>query len=204
MGFTRIGYLCRHVFCVFRHHNVEHIPQQYVSKRWRQDVLPKCVFSIGKRYGIDQTPNSILRNFIVDNIQQCVDRLRSDEDRLSLLHEKVLQIKDQIFKEVPYDPAHKNKGLVIQEVNHISDPDIIEFEPPAGIRNKGCGTKKRLIGPGEKATANTNKQLRRCSYCGERVNDHDTRNCPEKKKDLEKERILEEEEDDSEEVEQDF
>ena len=49
MGFTRIGYLCRHVFCVFRHHNIERIPLKYVHPRWRRDALPSSVHSIANR-----------------------------------------------------------------------------------------------------------------------------------------------------------
>ncbi|KAK9059047.1 hypothetical protein SSX86_021666 [Deinandra increscens subsp. villosa] len=55
MGFKRIGYLCRHAFCVFRHHKVYEIPDRYITQRWTRNVLPSSVFSMGNRYGIDQT-----------------------------------------------------------------------------------------------------------------------------------------------------
>ncbi|XP_076908343.1 protein FAR1-RELATED SEQUENCE 5-like [Bidens hawaiensis] len=96
-GFIRIGYLCRHVFCVFRHHQVDKIPPQYIQSRWLRDALPPSVFSVTNRYCAHQTRNDTIRHRIIDNIQQCVDRVRGNDDRLAILDELVLQIKNQIF-----------------------------------------------------------------------------------------------------------
>ncbi|KAK9070388.1 hypothetical protein SSX86_010790 [Deinandra increscens subsp. villosa] len=192
MGFKRIGYLCRHAFCVFWHHKVYEIPDRYITQRWTRNVLPSYVFSMGNRYGIDQTKSGILRHRVVDNIQQCVDHLRSNEARLILLDEQVQRIKDEIFNELPVETSSNNKRAVIQELNTINDPQEVELEPPPGIRNKGSGTAKRLRGPGEKAMEVINKPLKNCNYCKQKVRNHDSRNCPKKKADLEELKRLKE------------
>ncbi|KAK9075528.1 hypothetical protein SSX86_003852 [Deinandra increscens subsp. villosa] len=192
MGFKRIGYLCRHAFCVFRHHKVYEIPDQYITPRWTRNVLPSSVFSIANRYGIDQSKNGILRHRVLDNIQQCVDRLRSDEERLLLLDKEVQMIKDKIFNELPIDASSNSKRDVIQELNSINDPQEVDLEPPPGIRNKGSGTAKRLRGPGEKAIEIIDKPLKNCNYCKQKVRNHDSRNCPKRKADLEELKKLKE------------
>ncbi|KAD2805252.1 hypothetical protein E3N88_38629 [Mikania micrantha] len=102
MGFTRIGYLCGHVICVFRNYKIENIPIQYVHNRWRRDVLPRSVFSMSNRYCVDQSESSTTRNRIVDNIQQTTDRISNDPDRLALLDKEFEAIKEKIFQEIPY------------------------------------------------------------------------------------------------------
>ncbi|KAK1441086.1 hypothetical protein QVD17_06923 [Tagetes erecta] len=117
MSFTRIGYLCRHVFCVFRHHNIKKIPEQYVHKRWRRDALPKTVFDMDNRYAVNHSENSLLRHSIIDNMQKCVDRVRQNVDKLKEIDQYVLHLKNQIFKDHPIDPGYKNKGVLVEEVD---------------------------------------------------------------------------------------
>ncbi|KAD4584221.1 hypothetical protein E3N88_21822 [Mikania micrantha] len=185
MGFTRIGYLCRHVFCVFRHHKIENIPTQYVHNRWRRVVLPRSVFSMSNRYCVDQSESSTIRNHIMDNIQQTVDRIRNDPERLALLDKEVEAIKEKIFQELPYSQINQTKNAIIQELVNVPEPSNIKYTISPGIRNKGCGTNRRLIGPWEKAIINSQKPKRKCRYCNKMVNNHDSRNCPVKKKDME-------------------
>ncbi|XP_076890378.1 protein FAR-RED IMPAIRED RESPONSE 1-like [Bidens hawaiensis] len=181
-GFIRIGYLCRHVFCVFRHHQVDKIPPQYIQSRWLRDALPLSVFGVTNRYCAHQTRNDTIRHRIIDNIQQCADRVRGNDDRLAMLDEPVLQIKNQICEEFPNEPDYNKKSAVIQDLKGPSTSAVVSFTAPQGIKNKGSGTNKRLIGPGEKALENSKKTPRKCSICKQYVTDHDKRNCPTKKK----------------------
>ncbi|XP_076946972.1 protein FAR1-RELATED SEQUENCE 5-like [Bidens hawaiensis] len=52
MGFTRIGYLCRHVFCIYRHQGIDKIPMKYVSLRWCRDALPSGVYCMENSRGV--------------------------------------------------------------------------------------------------------------------------------------------------------
>ncbi|XP_022007403.1 uncharacterized protein LOC110906602 [Helianthus annuus] len=157
-NFTRIGYLCRHVFCVYRLKNVERIPPQYINDRWRRDALPKQVFSISSRYGVNPHAPSIMRNEILDLVTECVDVARTDEDSLAKLVDQHMDFK----------------------INVLSKQPLFEVANPEVARNKGCGTHTRISGPGEKAKAKPPKrpkQLRLCKRCGLYVDDHDSRNC---------------------------
>ncbi|KAI7738576.1 hypothetical protein M8C21_000885, partial [Ambrosia artemisiifolia] len=88
-SWTRIGYLCRHIFYVFRYTKVEAIPEKYILDRWRREVLPKSVFSIDARYGVDNSASAVMRNELFNLFTQCVDRLNSDPDRLSTFAEQL-------------------------------------------------------------------------------------------------------------------
>ncbi|KAK9075670.1 hypothetical protein SSX86_003996 [Deinandra increscens subsp. villosa] len=46
MGFTRNGYLCRHIFDVFRINAVKQIPRPYIKNRWRRQILPSFLYDI--------------------------------------------------------------------------------------------------------------------------------------------------------------
>nr|KAJ0227196.1 hypothetical protein LSAT_V11C100015620 [Lactuca sativa] len=57
-----------------------------------------------------------------------------------------------------------------------SIPDEINIHPPASIRTKGSGTKKRMVSAIEKAVAATKKKTRMCTGCNQYVN-HNWRTC---------------------------
>ncbi|KAK9075385.1 hypothetical protein SSX86_003708 [Deinandra increscens subsp. villosa] len=152
MCFTRIGYLCRHVFHVFRSNQIHEIPARYVYARWKRNALPARVHDIANRYSVDNSEAGVLRREIVDVVSQCTDRLRREPERLATLLNQLKDIKKTYFR---------NSSL----------------QPPQGIRNKGCGTDSRLIGPGEKAIEQFKKGPRMCKKCKKLVYDHDSRNC---------------------------
>ncbi|XP_022031136.1 protein FAR1-RELATED SEQUENCE 5-like [Helianthus annuus] len=180
-NFTRIGYLCRHVFCVYRLKNVAKIPPQYINDRWRRDALPKQVFSLSSRYGVNPHAPSVMRNEILDLVTECVDVARTDEDSLSKLVDQLRDFKINVLSKQPL-------GTIQNETNECEMEEIVgqpinipvEVANPEVVRNKGCGTHTRISGPGEKAKAKPPKrpkQLRLCKRCGLYVDDHDSRNC---------------------------
>ncbi|XP_076904586.1 uncharacterized protein LOC143560054 [Bidens hawaiensis] len=63
MGFTRVGYLCRHDFCVFRYNQVELIPEKYPPARWMRNVLPDRVHDISNRYSAEDDEESVFKEF---------------------------------------------------------------------------------------------------------------------------------------------
>ncbi|KAJ0704530.1 putative Zinc finger, SWIM-type, MULE transposase domain, FHY3/FAR1 family [Helianthus annuus] len=196
MGFTRVGYLCRHVFCVFRTHNIEKIPLKYVHPRWRKDALPSSIHSLANRYFVNESKRMMLRRRIIDNIQMCTDRVRCNDDKLEELDRQVQLIKDKIFEEFPSEPSYNKNGVIIEELISHSEPSEVTVIAPKGIRNKGCGKHKRLVGSREKGKQkNKGKsklpfkkkgkskfvkkiKKRKCNFCNELVDDHDSRNCP--------------------------
>ncbi|KAJ0736355.1 putative Zinc finger, SWIM-type, MULE transposase domain, FHY3/FAR1 family [Helianthus annuus] len=180
-NFTRIGYLCRHVFCVYRLKNVERIPPQYINDRWRRDALPKQVFSISSRYGVNPHAPSVMRNEILDLVTECVDVARTDEDSLAKLVDQLRDFKINVLSKQPLSTI-QNESNECEMEEIVGQPVNIPVEVanPEVARNKGCGTHTRISGPGEKAKAKPPKrpkQLRLCKRCGLYVDDHDSRNC---------------------------
>nr|GEV91212.1 FAR1 DNA binding domain-containing protein [Tanacetum cinerariifolium] len=49
--YNRHGFLCRHVFCVFRIYEIHKIPDVYLNRRWTKNVLPAYLLDKRHRYG---------------------------------------------------------------------------------------------------------------------------------------------------------
>ncbi|PWA52628.1 FAR1 DNA binding domain, Zinc finger, SWIM-type, MULE transposase domain, FHY3/FAR1 family [Artemisia annua] len=176
--FGRHGYLCRHIFCVFRINSVNQIPDMYVSKRWTKDVLPNHLLEKRHRYGpcIEETDK--LADDIHASIEYCIDRIRNDAEKLTELLEKVNELKRNLDAELPIEKRKTNNEEEFQKLLGVTTPKQVIVKAPQGIRNKGCGTGgSRFIGPGEKAKSKskTNKTSRTCSICNE--TGHNMRTC---------------------------
>ncbi|KAD6795856.1 hypothetical protein E3N88_06752 [Mikania micrantha] len=176
MGFTRIGLLCRHIFCVFRILQIREIPDRYVSKRWRREVLPSRVYSISNRLSVDTSELASLRNEVMDCVNICVDRLCTRVDDLSCFAEKMKEIKKEVLSDYPVLSAGKRRAAAIENLVGRLDESDNALMPPPGIRNKGCGTNRRLVGPGELSVEKAKKTPRLCRSC-KKISYHDSRNC---------------------------
>ncbi|KAL8260322.1 hypothetical protein R6Q59_028275, partial [Mikania micrantha] len=67
---------------------VVRMPSEYIVKPWMKDVLPKRIFEIQYHYGVDNSPEALLRNEILDVVADCVDLLRYDPETLSAFASK--------------------------------------------------------------------------------------------------------------------
>ncbi|KAI7746453.1 hypothetical protein M8C21_013567 [Ambrosia artemisiifolia] len=152
--------------------------------RWKRDVLPRSVFSIDARYGVDHSATAVMRNGLLEMFNQCVDRLSGLPEMLRAFSEQFQGMKDEVIGKGVGDAEHDgaNKHVI---ANLLRVPEEIEgsCSNPQGIRKKGCGTNQRLVGPGEKAANRKKKTTHQCKTCFEVVSHHDSRNCPSKNKD---------------------
>ncbi|XP_076958851.1 uncharacterized protein LOC143634720 [Bidens hawaiensis] len=141
IGFTRVGYLCRHAFCVFRYSVVELIPDKYLPARWMRNVLPARIPDITNRYSAEDEDESVLRHNMFELLTDCADRLRHKPNCLNALFAQLKVIKDKVFKEFPSEPSCNSKRSIISEL--VGQPDTVDvtIKPPTGIKNKGSGTK---------------------------------------------------------------
>ncbi|XP_022036658.1 protein FAR1-RELATED SEQUENCE 9-like [Helianthus annuus] len=186
-NFIRIGYLCRHIFCVYRVNNIEKIPAQFVVKRWTRDVLPKSIFSIERRYGVDTRPQAAARSQILEIVTECVDALRSDVGGLSTFAEQIKELKLKLLNGGPVDDEAKNDNYAaVEELLGVSLDGDVTLNNSDGIRNKGCGKRRRVSRAPQDGTTNSAvkppKTPRLCRTCMKYVTGHDSRNCKKKKK----------------------
>ncbi|KAK9060504.1 hypothetical protein SSX86_021208 [Deinandra increscens subsp. villosa] len=183
--FTRVGYLCRHIFAVYSFNEVDEIPDRYVLKRWRRGALPKSVYSVDHRYSADNDEESKLRSEIIDIVTQCADRLRSRPDKLTALRDDLLAMQGRILKDVPVEPACNNKDSVINyfygSVQSGSDTVIVAPDSdtvlvaPEAVKHKGRHSDARIVGEREKAIEQHKKVQRKCTTCGRPG--HNARSC---------------------------
>jgi len=119
--------------------------------------------------------------------------------KLEELDVQIQSIKDNILKEFPMEPSYNNKGVVIEDLLSHPQPSEISVTAPKGIRNKGCGKRKRFVGAAEKAKKIKKKNKRKCNFCKKFVRGHDSRNCPVKlgKADAETKETTDEESDET-------
>ncbi|KAD5318051.1 hypothetical protein E3N88_17997 [Mikania micrantha] len=89
-----------------RVNRIVRIPDEYVFKRWMKDVLPKRIFEIQYRYGVDNSPESLLRNEILGLISNCADSLRNDYDGLAVFANKVRELSRSLSSD-PVDSISK-------------------------------------------------------------------------------------------------
>ncbi|XP_024969199.1 protein FAR1-RELATED SEQUENCE 5-like [Cynara cardunculus var. scolymus] len=116
--FTRNGYLCRHAFKI-----------QSARVRYGEVNAEKEKSIIDVYSKIDDIIS------IAHNDQSILDRLGRNLEKFMV----------DIEKEVPYEDPSQQKLDAIRDHLGVSIPDKVDILPPSGIRNKGCGTGKRLL-----------------------------------------------------------
>ncbi|KAK9062524.1 hypothetical protein SSX86_019711 [Deinandra increscens subsp. villosa] len=182
--FTRIGYLCRHIFCVYRPEQVHAIPDRYISNRWKRDSLPRRVYDITNRYSVDNRVETRLRNEILDTVALCADRLRHNPTELSALCEQMKALKIKIFADVPYDPECNRTNAVISDILRVPETGpstlILQHSVTKGSgydKDKENNSGKRFVGPREKAInkIKKGKVARLCGNC--KQHGHNARSC---------------------------
>nr|GEU58044.1 hypothetical protein [Tanacetum cinerariifolium] len=133
--FLRYGFLCRHVFCVLKNCNIEIIPERYILRRWRRDLIPPALRRNKNRYGekdeaIEKLTNEA--NFVVD---ECLFLLRKEKEQLKQFVENLENIKKEIQVKVPNLPSQK-MGDVIEDIYAIKKPKQNLVNNPQKARNK--------------------------------------------------------------------
>ncbi|KAK9049645.1 hypothetical protein SSX86_031386 [Deinandra increscens subsp. villosa] len=136
--FPRIGYLCRHVYHVFRFYDINRIPDRYINRRWTRNALPARVYAISNRYSVDNSETGILRNEIIDTVSQCIDHLRRQPEQLAMFSNELKEIKRRIFLEVPRNPEQERTSAIISDILRQPEFGSSSVVPTQGIRNKGC------------------------------------------------------------------
>ncbi|XP_024966487.1 protein FAR-RED ELONGATED HYPOCOTYL 3-like [Cynara cardunculus var. scolymus] len=135
--FTRNGYLCRHAFKVLINDEVEFIPDIYVLRRWKRQLVPVQIQSARVRYGeVDAEKEKCIID-VYSKVDEIISIARNDK---SILERNLDTFMVDIEKEVPYEDPSQQRIDAIREHLGVSIPDEVDILPPSGIRNKGCET----------------------------------------------------------------
>lgn len=134
--FTRIGFLCRHMFCLFNTELIDSIPEMYIPTRRRNDALSSSMFNIEYKYGAPLDERSKIKTWVYHFMQpmcwsvkgrhHCTSYGRTNETT-----------KGKIWQKIPIEPACNNKSIIIQELHrrlckncnkHVRDHGSRNFE----------------------------------------------------------------------------
>ncbi|XP_024978997.1 protein FAR1-RELATED SEQUENCE 5-like [Cynara cardunculus var. scolymus] len=175
--FVRNGILCRHALKVMLNDEVDRIPDKYILRRWRRDLVPVEWLPARFRYGEVDAEKERLMSLAYSYFERILGRVRNEKDILSRFVDQLEQWDSKVDIELPLQSHTEETTSSIKEFLGVSQPETVDVLPPMGIRNKGCGTGKRLISAAEKGISNGKKQKRKCQLCGQMAT-HDSRNCP--------------------------
>nr|XP_043625530.1 protein FAR-RED IMPAIRED RESPONSE 1-like [Erigeron canadensis] len=184
LTFERYGFLCHHIFCMFKAKDIEEIPEKYILRRWRKDLVPPGMRTRRRRYGESSEECEKLANELHFIVENCISMLSKDEAKLSVLVEKVRELKDEIEDNVSNSRTKKTKEVILDFLG-VEQPETREVENPAVISYKGSHSDTRLKSSKEIAMEEYVKPKRKCANCGMMMN-HDKRNCEKKKLKAEK------------------
>ncbi|GJS89871.1 FAR1-related sequence 5-like protein [Tanacetum coccineum] len=182
--YTRHGYLCRHIFCLLRIHDIVRIPEPYINRRWTKNSIPPHLLDNRHRYGpcIEETDR--LSSEVHATIEDCVGLIRNDTDKLNQFLTTVKALKKQLEDEMPKpDYAHNKEGL-FSDLLGVTVPDRVVINNPKKSSNKGS---KRRKSTAEEVKTNKKPRTTRkvpfkrraCGKCG--VLGHNRRKCTGKK-----------------------
>lgn len=177
LHFERHGILCRHIFYMLRHRQVDTIPKEYILRRWTKEAVK--IPSLQPMLNNNTEANNILSK-IYSVVGQVVNEVGSNIEALGQFVQRIEDFYSEIQSTSASDSS-KSKKDIIESLLGAKQPTDIRVHVPKNIRNKGCGTSKRYVGAKEEAIKKASKGLRLCRACGKRSN-HDSRNCKEKQK----------------------
>ncbi|XP_024990545.1 protein FAR1-RELATED SEQUENCE 5-like [Cynara cardunculus var. scolymus] len=143
--FTRNGYLCHHAFKVLINDEVDSIPNQYVLRRWKQKLVPVQIQSARVQYSEVDTEKDKCIIDVYSKVDDIISIARNDKSILCRLEQTLNKFMVDIKEEVPYEDPSKQKLDAIRDHLGVSIQGDVDILPPSRIRNKGCGTGKRLV-----------------------------------------------------------
>ncbi|KAJ9541390.1 LOW QUALITY PROTEIN: hypothetical protein OSB04_027896, partial [Centaurea solstitialis] len=177
--FVRVGLTCRHIFKVLMNDGVDRILEHFICKQWTRAFIPVQVQAARARYGeVDMEKESLI-NVMYADFDLILSRIRNEMNTLREVSETLSTMKVKYGASFFANNPAKDKAEALKECYGMDAPVDPEIMPAAGIRNKGCGRGKRLIGALEKAVEKNKRPLRMCRVCKTPAH-HDSRNCPQR------------------------
>ncbi|XP_042016374.1 uncharacterized protein LOC121764423 [Salvia splendens] len=179
--FGRQGYLCSHIFFLFRNNEVKKIPDKYCESRWMKTPLANAVHG--------EFDDALPTRSIVDDRQTAsnqgismfygfLQRFETDIEVLRAFVGGVGELGNSLQAGTPTMPTSEKRRM-IEEFYGMVWPEVVEVYPPDVVKTKGhaSSSASRLISKREKTIKDATRPLRRCKACDE-MGHHDSINCP--------------------------
>ncbi|XP_052621238.1 protein FAR1-RELATED SEQUENCE 6-like [Lactuca sativa] len=101
MHFEHLGILCRHMFCVFKFYGIEQIPEKYILKRWRRDVIPTELLKRRFTNSFADSTSDMTAIDIFSTVDRCVSFLSHDAAKLKLYLDEQNNLKKKFVGDCP-------------------------------------------------------------------------------------------------------
>nr|GEW11363.1 FAR1 DNA binding domain-containing protein [Tanacetum cinerariifolium] len=151
--YNQHGFLCRHVFCVFRIYGIHKIPDVYLNRRWTKNILPTHLLDKRHRYGPCIEETDTLASQVHHTIEECIGLFRNDTDKLSELLSTIQDLKKKLENEMQIPHVELNKDDLYFDLLDVTVPDKVVIKTPKSIfRSKGT---RRIKSAAEKSKAKT-------------------------------------------------
>lgn len=183
MNFARFGFLCRHVFCVMKGKGIEVIPDKYILRRWKRDILPPDIRKKKHLWGSDAEKIMDLSTTAYSSVDYCLNILAKDLPKLTEYVEKIKILKSEVEEANPNaKPLTKKEMFNIQL--GVEKPATNDVQNPTKCKNKGDPPAgQRMKGDLEKVREYMKKRRRYCRKC-QKMRRHDSRNCKRKENEV--------------------
>nr|XP_043611653.1 protein FAR-RED ELONGATED HYPOCOTYL 3-like [Erigeron canadensis] len=168
--------------------DIQEIPEKYILRRWRKDLIPPGMRTRRKRFGESSEKCDKLANELHFIVENCVSILSKDIPKLSDFVKTVRELKDKIEDNVSTSRTKKTKEVILDFLG-VQQPETREVENPAVVCYKGSHSDSSLKSSKEIAMEEHAKPKRKCANCGLMTN-HDKRNCAKKKLEEEKAKAI--------------
>ncbi|XP_047942856.1 protein FAR1-RELATED SEQUENCE 5-like [Salvia hispanica] len=163
------GYLCSHIFFLFRNNEVKKIPDTYCASRWLKTPLAKVVHGhfdetlptqsvVDERQNVSKQGISLFYGFL--------RRFETDIDVLRAFVGGLEELGNSLQAGTPTTSASEKRRM-IEQFYGMERPKVVEVHPPDVVKTKGhaSSSASRLISKREKAIKEANRPLRRCKAC---------------------------------------
>ncbi|KAK9061023.1 hypothetical protein SSX86_018203 [Deinandra increscens subsp. villosa] len=131
LGFTRNGYLCRHIFSVFRVNAVKEIPGRYIKDRWRRQILPPRLYDIPSRLSVENSDLAVMRSEVMECVSVCIDRLSDSLEGMQLFAADINELKNGVVAKYPgKSAANKRAGIMEELIGKVDDVSLGLTPPP--------------------------------------------------------------------------
>ncbi|XP_076927025.1 protein FAR1-RELATED SEQUENCE 5-like [Bidens hawaiensis] len=173
--FEQYGLLCRHIFFVMNMYQVKKFPKRYINDRWRKEVAVNNRTVSMFEFGNDQNRKikEISREikyageYLINSYVADIDELIKVRDEMNLMIEKADLTRYERVR-----PSERDRFAVVLG---FEQPSVVTDRVPAGIRNKGRGSHKRIKSKKEIAISRSGKSYRECQIC--HLPGHNSRTC---------------------------
>nr|GEY29713.1 hypothetical protein [Tanacetum cinerariifolium] len=135
--YDRHGFLCQHVFYIFGTLGMDNILENYISRRWRKNPLPDHLRDKRHRYGPCIEESESLASDIYSRVEDCINLIRNDPDKLKVFLAKVTNIKKELENDMSLQNEPQNKEGLYEDLLGVKAHDMVVIVNPNKCGNKG-------------------------------------------------------------------